>query len=108
MPAAAEIEYNLLTYPLDTKGKAMPKKEASLKDRDEAIKKAQTLIASTKYSKVEIKQAFVDPKNNRRVESVIETLDYKKGAPIGMILLVTGVVFAGMAAFGLSFILGGQ
>ncbi|MCD8496980.1 MAG: hypothetical protein LRZ85_02175 [Alphaproteobacteria bacterium] len=94
---------------------------ASKKDRDwemigdtttnmkEAMKKAEGLHASGNYHKVEIKQKYFDPKNNRQIDMTLKVLEGKAKKQMSLVTIILFTLVCGAAAFGATvFLVGGK
>jgi hypothetical protein len=73
----------------------------------EVMKKAEDLHASGKYHKVEIKQKYFDPKNNRKIDMTLKILEGRAKKPVSLLLIIFLAVSCGVGAFGLTLYLVG-
>lgn len=111
-PAANEqsIEYSIYVHhlPKAKKDKAFELLETTT-NMDEAMKKADELYASGEFKKVEVKQKYFDPKNNREIDMVLKTLELKIKKPLSLPVIILLAVACGAASFGLTvFLVGGK
>lgn len=75
----------------------------------EAMNKAESLHASGNYHKVEIKQKYFDPKNNRKIDMTLKVLESRAKRQIGLVTILLFALICGAAAFGLTvFLVGGK
>lgn len=107
--AKANIEYTIYTFQKDA---AKPKsaeswqKQETLSDMAQAMKKAEALYGSGKYCKVEIKQKYTDPKNNRVIDTTLKTYARKEKKSLSVAALTGLAAFGGICAFLLTYFLG--
>lgn len=74
----------------------------------DAVKQAEDLHASGEYAKVEVKQKYFDPKNNREINMSLKVLETKEKKPISLLMLILFTIFCGGAAFGLTVLIVGK
>lgn len=75
----------------------------------DAVKQAEELHASGEYRKVEVKQKYFDPKNNRQIDMVLKVLEHRPKKPLSLLAIIVFTIMCGAAAFGLTvFLVGGK
>lgn len=107
------IEYSVFVYPIKKPGEEKGEDEQgngeekilTTQNMEEAMKHAEEQLATQKYTRVEVKKKFADPKNGRVVDIPLKVLEFKPKAPLPLAVLVLFAVIAGAAAFGLTFFL---
>lgn len=104
---AANTEYTIYTFQLDADVKTQTRwqKQDTLGDLERALEKAGSLFDSGDFCKVEIKQKYTDPKNQRVIDMTVKVLERKTGTSIGTGVLALMAAFGGGLALALSFIL---
>lgn len=110
-PGEQSIEYSIYVYhhPVAQKGTAPELVGAATANMKDAIKKAEGLHASGNYHKVEVKQKYIDPKNNRQIEMTLKMLEFRPKKPLGVGVILLFTLICGAAAFGLTvFLMGGK
>lgn len=106
--AAAGIEYTIYTFDMprpNQKGANSWQKNAVLEDMGEAMSRAETLHATGKYQKIEVKKKFFDQKKNRVVDMTLKTLETKAKKDFTVVLAVVMAVLGALGAFAASFLL---
>ncbi len=100
------IEYTILTLAhTGEQSDAQWEKIEVLTDMDKALAQAQKLLATGKYSKVEVKKKFFDEKNNRKIDMTLRMLEAGKKKPLGTWVFVVGALLCGVGAFALTYFL---
>ncbi|MCD8562893.1 MAG: hypothetical protein LRY54_02315 [Alphaproteobacteria bacterium] len=105
------IEYTIYVHhhPAAKKDKASEMVGNATTNMKEVMQKAESLHASGQYHKVEIKQKYVDPKNNRKIDMTLKVLETKPKKPISLVTIILFTLVCGAAAFGLTvFLMGGK
>lgn len=82
------------------------KKHDSFSDMTKAVEQAETLFATDEYCRVEIKQKYTDPKNNRCVDMTLKTYERKGMRISGTVMALGGAVACGVIAFIAAYIVG--
>lgn len=100
------IEYSIFTQEFsEEKDKpASLEKQQVTEDMDAAIKDAETLFASGKYLKVEVKKKYFEEKTGRTIEMTLRAFEGKEKKDYGIALAIIAAVLCGAAAFGITFI----
>ncbi|MGZ9108415.1 MAG: hypothetical protein ACXW4B_06295 [Micavibrio sp.] len=105
--SAVNTEYTIYTFQREAgvKSQARWHKQDTLCDMNLALEKAGSLFDSGDFCKVEIKQKYTDPKNQRVIDTTVKVLERKTGKFFGAGLMALMAVLGGGLAFALSFIL---
>lgn len=107
----ANIEYTIYTFRRgEGNAKSLERwhKEAVFHDLPSATKKAETLYGSGDFSKVEIKQKYTDPKNQRVIDISLKTYERKEKRSIGVVAMTTMAAACGVIAFVIAYYFGQQ
>lgn len=109
--AAAEqsIEYSIYVHhhPASKKSPSWEMVGATTTNMKEAVKKAEDLHASGQYHKVEIKQKYFDPKNNRKIDMTLKVLETRAKKPVSLLMILFLAISCGVGAFGFTLFLAG-
>lgn len=104
MPEArkANIEYTVYTFQRgegNAKSLERWQKQDSFAALPGAIERAEGLYNSGSFCKVEVKQKYTDPKNNRVIDMTLKTYEIKKKRPISTIALTGMAAALGLITF---------
>ncbi len=108
---AANIEYTIYTFQrCSDKAKAQERwqKQDTLADMGAAMTRAESLFDSGDFCKVEIKQKYMDHRNNRVVDTTLKVLERKAKKTLGAGLMTAMAAFGGLLAFGVTYFLTGS
>lgn len=107
---AANIEYTVYTFQRDSgaKGQERWQKQNSTSDMSQAMQQAESLFASGSFCKVEIKQKYTDPKNNRVVDMTLKIFEGKVKRSLGAGAMAGLAALGGVLAFGVTYFLTNQ
>lgn len=112
---AANIEYTIYTFQRDARAKSQGsggaerwQKQDSTADMAHAMERAEALFSSGSFCKVEIKQKYTDPKNNRVVDTTLKILERKEKRSIGAGMLAGLAALGGVLAFAVTYFLTSQ
>jgi hypothetical protein len=106
--ATAGIEYTIYTFDMprpNQKGDNSWQKHAVLEDMSKAMNEAETLHATKKYQKVEVKKKFFDQKKNRVVDMTLKTYEVKPKKDFTILIAIIMAVLGAVGAFAASFLL---
>lgn len=107
---SANIEYTIYTFQQDSRAKNQERwqKQNSTADLTQAMAQAESLFSSGSYCKVEIKQKYTDPKNNRIVDTTLKIFERKKKRSLGAGMLAGLAAVGGVLAFAVTYFLTSQ
>lgn len=108
-PKKANIEYTVYTFQRgegNAKSLERWQKQATFTDLPGATEKAEALYDTGDFCKVEIKQKYVDPKNNRVIDMTLKTYESKVKRSIGHIALTGMAAALGLIAFLIAYYFG--
>jgi hypothetical protein len=107
---AANIEYTVYTFQRDSaaKGQERWQKQNATSDMAQAMQQAESLFASGNFCKVEIKQKYTDPKNNRVVDMTLKIFEGKVKRSLGAGAMAGLAALGGVLAFGVTYFLTNQ
>jgi hypothetical protein len=107
----ANIEYTVYTFERG-EGNASSlerwQKQAVYNDLPSATEKAESLYNSGTYSKVEVKQKYVDPKNQRVIDMTLKKYESKAKRSFGAVALTGMAAALGLIAFLIAYYFGQQ
>ena len=108
-PAPGAIEYSVYTFQ-KSGGASGDKwnKHDSFGDMTKAVEQAEKLFSTDQYCRVEIKQKYTDPKNNRCVDMTLKTYERKGVRISGTAIALGGAVACGVIAFVTAYLVGGN
>ncbi len=107
----ANIEYTVYTFQRgegNAKSLERWQKQDSFSDISSAVEKAESLYNTGSYCKVEIKQKYVDPKNNRVIDATLKTYESKVKHSVGHVALTGMAAALGLIAFLVAYYFGQQ
>ena len=105
----SSIEYTIYTFQRSKDKNTGPErwqKQDTVSDMNQAVQKAEAFFSSGDYCKVEIKQKYTDPKNNRVIDMTLKTLTHRKKMTFGTGMMVGMAAMCGFAAFAVTYFLG--
>ena len=107
----ANMEFTIYTFQRgEGKEKSLQRwhKLETHKSMNDAVSKADQLYATGKFSKIEIKQKYVDPKKGRVIDVTLKTYQTKEKATVGAGLLTLLAASCGLVAFVIAYYFGHQ
>ena len=106
---AANIEYTIYTFQhCSKKAKERWQKQDSVPDMETALRRAESLFDSGDFCRVEIKQKYMDYRNNRVVDTTLKTLQRKGKKPLSAGMMAALAALGGLLAFAITYFLAGS
>lgn len=103
---AANIEYTIYTFQhCSKKAKERWHKQDSVADMETALQRAENLFDSGDFCRVEIKQKYMDYRNNRVVDTTLKVLERKRKRTLGAGALTVMAAFGGLLVFAVTYFL---
>ncbi len=104
-----QVEYRIIAH-LNTKaaqeaGKDKEESELS-KNMNETISKAEAMLETGKYTKVEVMQKYFEPKTSRNIEMVLKSFEAGDKKPISTTTILAIGIICAFIAFGASYFIG--
>lgn len=96
------IEYTI--YAVDM-AKGSSGAVGTMTDMAQAIEKAEEMIGSGAYLKVEIKQKYFDKKNGRNIDMTLKVFEAKKKFKINTAMIFVFAILCGGIAFAVTYFL---
>ncbi len=101
------IEYSIYTFDAPKGGKSANKWERrdTQTEMAAAMKTAESLFASGKYQKVEVKQKYFDKKQNRNIDMTLKVYEARKKKEINIVAITLFAVLCGGLAYAITYLL---
>lgn len=101
-----QIEYTIYTYQqCGTKSQERWQKQDTVTDMAVAVQKAETFFDSGDFCKVEIKQKYMDSRNNRVVDTTLKVFERRIRKSLSAGAITVMAAFGGLVAFALTYFL---